>query len=79
MPVVFGKCAIQSKGRPLSVMARLKASVVEVKAEDNYLAHALIIAILKGGNNPNYTSYRDGRKVHRVVLNLLFKTGIDLY
>jgi len=33
MPVGFGKSAIKSRGRPLSVMAYLKTSIVEVKAE----------------------------------------------
>ena len=45
MPVVFGRCAIKSSGRPLYVMAQLKRSIVEVKAEENCLAHALIKAI----------------------------------
>jgi len=33
MPVVFGKHANTSRGRPLSVMAHIKRSIVEVKAE----------------------------------------------
>jgi hypothetical protein len=33
MPVGFGKRAETSKGRPLSVMAHLKRSIVEVNAE----------------------------------------------
>jgi hypothetical protein len=32
--VGFGKYAIKKKGRPLSFMAHLKRSIVEVKAED---------------------------------------------
>ena len=47
MPVGFGKCAIKSRGRPLSVMVHLKTSIVEVKAEENCLAHALVISIAK--------------------------------
>jgi hypothetical protein len=43
MPVGFGRCALKSRGRPLSVMAHLKQSIVEVKAEQNCLAHALVI------------------------------------
>jgi hypothetical protein len=35
------------KGRPLSVMAQIKRSIIEVKAETNCLAHALRIAIEK--------------------------------
>ena len=44
LPVGFGR---GRKGRPLSVMAHLKRSVVEVKASENCLAHAIIIAIAK--------------------------------
>jgi hypothetical protein len=60
MPVGFGR-GTKTKGRPLSVMAHLKTSVVEVKAEEDSLAHALIIAIAKLTNHPNYKAYR-GRK-----------------
>jgi len=56
MPVGFGHIKIKGtplsvmahlkiKGTPLSVMAHLKRRIVEVKAEKNCLAHALIIAI----------------------------------
>ena len=58
MPVGYGKHAIKSKGRPLSVMAHLKRSIVDVKAEENCLAHALIIAIARVENDVNYTAYR---------------------
>jgi hypothetical protein len=34
MPVGFGKTALKTKGRPLSVMAHLKRSIVEVHAEE---------------------------------------------
>ena len=77
MPVGFGKRGMKSKGRPLSVMAHLK-SVVEVNAAENCLAHGIIIAIAKAENNPNYTSYCDGRKIRPVVGKLFAKTGIDL-
>jgi len=40
MPVGNGKHAIKSMGRPLSVMAYLKSCIVEMKAEENCLAHA---------------------------------------
>jgi len=46
MPVEFGR-AIKTRSRPLTVMAHLKKSIVEVKAEENYLAHTLLIAIEK--------------------------------
>ena len=45
MPVGFGKHAITSRGRPLTVMAYLKQNVVKVKAEENCLAHALVMRL----------------------------------
>jgi len=59
-------------------MARLKTSVEEVKATENCSAHALIIAIAKAENVPNYKAYRQGRKILPVVRSLLDKTRIDL-
>ena len=59
-------------------MAHLKKSVVEVRAEGNGLAHALVIAIARLNNDPNYTSYRKGFKIRPVVCQLLETTGIDL-
>ena len=78
MPVGFGKHAIKSRGRPLSVMTHLKTSIVEVKAEEYYLAHALVISIAKVGNDPNYKAHIHGRKIRQVVQTLLETTGIDL-
>ena len=52
VPVGFSR-GIKCKARPLPVMALLKRSVVEVKAEGNCLAHALI-AIAKIEHDPNY-------------------------
>ena len=78
MPVRFGTRAIKSRGRPLLVMEQLKTSVVKVKATENCLAQALIMAIAKVENNPNYASYRDGRKIRPIVQKLLVKTDIDL-
>jgi len=49
-----------------------------VRAEENCLAHALIIAIARLHNDPNYTSYRKGFKIRPVVDQLLETTGIDL-
>jgi len=77
-PVGFGKSAIKSRGSPLSVMAHLKTSIVEVKAEENCLAHALIISIAKVENDPDYKAYRKGRKIRQVVQTLLETTIIDL-
>ena len=70
MPVGFGICAMRSKGRPLSVMAHLKQSIVEVKAEENCLAHALVIAIARLVNDPIYISYRRDCRIRPVVQNV---------
>ena len=78
MPVGFGKHAVKSKGRPLSVMAHVKHSIIEVKAETNCLAHALIIAIARLTKDPNYNAYRRGWKIGPAVHHLLQTTGIDL-
>jgi hypothetical protein len=77
MPVGFGR-GVKAKGRPVSVMAHLKRSIVEVKAEENCLAHALVIAIARVNNDRNYNSYRRGYKIRPVVQNLLETTGINL-
>jgi hypothetical protein len=47
MPIGHGGGAIATKGRPLESMVHLKRSIVQVKAENNCLAHALVIAKLK--------------------------------
>jgi hypothetical protein len=78
MPVEFGKTALKTKGRPLSVMAHLKRSIVEVRAEENCLAHAIVIAIAKLTNDPSYNAYRRGWKIFPAVQNLLETTGINL-
>jgi hypothetical protein len=77
MPVGFGRVAVKTKGRALSVMAYLKRNIVEVK-ENNCLAHALIIAIAGVTNDPHYNSHRKGYKILPVVDQLLETTGIDL-
>jgi len=51
---------------------------VNVKAETNCLAHALVIAIAKITDDPNYKSYRDGWKIGPVVQRLLYTTSINL-
>ena len=78
MPVGYGKHAIKSRGRPLSVMAHPKTSIIQVKAEDNLLVHALIIAIARVEKDSNYDSYRRGWKIRPVVQDLLDTTGIDV-
>ena len=49
-----------------------------MKAEENCLAHALVIAIAKVDKDPNYKAYIQGRKIRPVVQNLLETTGKDL-
>jgi hypothetical protein len=78
MPVEFGKRAETSKGRPLLVMAHLKRFIVEVKADENCLAYALVIAVVKVTNDPHYKAYIQGRKILPKVRELLRVTGIDL-
>jgi hypothetical protein len=75
-PVGFGR--VKTKGSLLSVMAHIKQSIIEVKAETYCLVHALIIANAKATNDPNYKAYKQGRKILPVVQNLLTATGIDL-
>jgi hypothetical protein len=76
MPVGHGH--VKTKGRQQEVMAHLKRSIIEVKAEQNCLPHALIIAIARLNNDPNYNSYRHGYKLRPEVDSLLWTTGIDL-
>ena len=78
MPVGFGRRALKTRGRPLSVMAHLKRSIVKVVAEENCLAHALIIAVARLTNDPNYKAYIQGRKILPKVRELLEVTGVDL-
>ena len=77
MPVGFGG-GIKTKCRSLASLAHLKTSIVKIKSETNCLAHALIIAIARIKNDPNYKSYRDGFKLSPVVRQLLESTDIDL-
>ena len=44
-------------------MANVKKRIVEVRAVQNCLAHALVIAIAKVDNDPNYKAYIQGRKI----------------
>jgi len=78
IPVRFGNHASKSEGRPLSVMAHLKTSVVELKTEDNCLAHSVTLDIAKADKDPNSESYLHGYMIRSVVRTLLDKTGIDL-
>ena len=76
MPVGFG--GIKTRGRPLDVVAHLKKSIVRIEAETDCLAHALIVAIAKITDDPNYNSYRRGRRIKPAVRRLLETTGIRL-
>ena len=78
MPTGFGKGDETSKGRSVSVMINLKKSIVEVMTEENCLAHALVIAITKVTNNPDYQAYRKGREILPKVHELLQASGVDL-
>jgi len=71
MPVGFGKNVLKSRCRPLSVIAHLKRSIVELKAEENCLAHALVIAIAKVDIDQTYKAYIQGRKIRSVGHTLL--------
>jgi hypothetical protein len=51
---------------------------VRVNADEKCLAHALVIAIAKVQNDPDYEAYRKGRKIRPKVQRLLATTGIDL-
>jgi len=78
IPIGHGGNEIATKGRPLEIMVRLKRSIVQVKAESNCLAHALVIAKAKVDGDTNYESYRHGYKLRPVVDRLFKTTGIDL-
>ena len=58
-------------------MAHLKI-IVEVLAEENCPAHALVMAIARLNDDPNYTSYRKDFKILPLVRQLLETTGIGL-
>jgi len=76
--VGFGKTAVKSKGKPLSVMEHVKHSIIEVKAETNCLAHALVIAKARLTKDPNYKPYSQDREIRPVFQHLLQSTGIIL-
>ena len=59
-------------------MAHLKPSIVEAKAEENCLAHALVIALARATNDPDCKAYRQGRKILPNVCGLLQAAGVDL-
>jgi hypothetical protein len=53
MIIGHGSNRIATKGTPLRIMVRFKRSIVQVKAESNCLAHALVIAKAKVDGDPN--------------------------
>jgi hypothetical protein len=53
MPICSGGGGIVTKGRPLETMVNFKKSIINVKAEENRLAHALIISIARLPNDPD--------------------------
>jgi hypothetical protein len=59
-------------------MATLKNSFVEVKAENNCLAHVLVISIAKLTNDPDYVAYRKEGTIRAAVNHLLMMTSIDM-
>ena len=59
-------------------MALLKSSIVEVRSEENSLAHTLVIAIARLNDDRNHKDYWQGNKILPVVRQLIETTGIDL-
>jgi hypothetical protein len=59
-------------------MAHQKRSIIEVRAENNCLAHALLIPIVGTDRHPNYQSFRKGDKIRPEAASLLETTRIDL-
>jgi hypothetical protein len=49
-----------------------------VKAAFLYFAHALIIAMARGNNDPKYALYRHGKGLKQPVEELLKASDIDL-
>jgi len=62
MPVGFGR-GIKSIGSSISLIAHPKLSIEEIKAENNCLAHALLVAIVRVDNDANYKAYLKGRMI----------------
>jgi hypothetical protein len=59
-------------------MAHLKRRIVEVKSYSNCLEHAIVIDKARLETDPEYDSYRRGRRIIPEVENLMQTTGIDL-
>jgi hypothetical protein len=57
-------------------MPHLKKSIVEVKAKENYLAHALVFYFATVTNDHDYKAYRQGRKTLPKVRELLLAAAV---
>jgi hypothetical protein len=80
MPVGFGRTQTP-RGRSLLAMAHIKRSVVQIRAERDGLAHALVVAIARVTDDPEYRKYSDGRNKMKILFKIMefFRaTGIDL-
>jgi hypothetical protein len=52
MHVGFGR--LKTMGRPMDEMITKKTSIMKVKADENCLAHAIVLAIARINNDPDY-------------------------
>jgi hypothetical protein len=78
MPVVNGKRAEKTKGRPLVVLSAIKKSIVVMKAAFLFLAHALIISMARVNGDPKSKSYRNRHGMIEPVEELLKTSGVYL-
>jgi hypothetical protein len=58
MPVGSGR--LKTMGRPIDELINRKTSIIKVNAEQNCLAHAIVIAISRINKDPDYKSFRLG-------------------
>jgi hypothetical protein len=70
MRVGSGK-TLKMMGRRLLNLVHLKPSIMEATAQKDCLAHAVLIAIPKITEDPNYKAYIEGRKIAPKVQQLL--------
>jgi hypothetical protein len=59
-------------------MSAIKRSIFVVKEVKLYLAHALVLAMAKVNNDPNYVSCTEGRKLKKPAQDLLLASGVQL-
>jgi hypothetical protein len=60
MPVGFGR--LKTMGRPVDELINRKTSIILVKADENCLAHAIVIAIARINKDPDYKLFIQGAK-----------------